>query len=144
MHRNKTHLKQFVTVAYTSCWYRLISSQFESPPTSPKSAPISPLRTGKFFNQENIAGKGNETKGERPWRQAQKHHKRSHTVKYSSKRQEKEVGPSPLLISGPTNFTKADPQELYRQLINNGKIIKSFIYVMSSSDVCRKNKSSNE
>ena len=109
----------------------MISSQFESPPTSPKSAPISPIRTGQFFNQENIAGKGNETKEERPWRQAQKHHKRSHTVKYSSKRQEKEVGPSPLLISGPTNFTKADPQELYRQLINNGKIFELFISSVS-------------
>ena len=102
--------------------YRLISTQ-HSPPVSPKSAPISPLNTRDFFPHENISTKKEERGVERPWKQAQNRHKRSQTVKYHRKVQEsKTISPSPSVISGPTNFTKADPEELYRQLINGKKL----------------------
>ena len=102
--------------------YRLISTQ-HSPPVSPKSAPISPLNTRDFFPHENISTKKEERGAVRPWKQAQNRHKRSQTVKYHRKVQEsKTISPSPSVISGPTNFTKADPEELYRQLINGKKL----------------------
>ena len=97
---------------------RLISTQ-HSPPVSPKSAPISPLNTRDFFPHESISKKKKERGVERPWKQAQTRHQRSHTVKYHQKvKESKTIGPSPSVISGPTNFTKADPEDLYCQLIN--------------------------
>ena len=97
----------------------MISTQ-QSPPTSPRSAPISPLNTKECFSNEPqpkpIEGRG----AVRPWKQTQQRHHRSHTVKYHKKTQDENlpaITPASL-ISGPTGFKKADPEELYRQLIN--------------------------
>ena len=97
----------------------MISTQ-QSPPTSPRSAPISPLNTKECFSNEHqpipIEGRG----AERPWKATQQRHHRSHTVKYYKNRQDENLAANTHapLISGPTGFKKADPEELYRQLIN--------------------------
>ena len=91
----------------------MISTQ-QSPPISPKSAPISPLNRKGFFSQES-SGKGVE----RPWKRAQQHHQQHHTVKYPRQEGEKDDRQTTTpLISSPTNVIKANPEELYRQLIN--------------------------
>ena len=99
--------------------YRLISTQ-QSIPTNSTSAPVSPLTYKESFPNDpqlkSIEGRGTE----RPWTQTQKQHHRSHTVKHRKKREDDTQSTSQhtSLISGPTGFKKADPEELYRQLIN--------------------------
>ena len=98
---------------------RLISNQ-QSIPTNSTSAPVSPLTYKESFPNDpqpkSIEGRGTE----RPWTQTQKQHHRSHTVKHRKKREDdtQRTSQHTSLISGPTGFKKADPEELYRQLIN--------------------------
>ena len=99
--------------------YRLISTQ-QSIPTNSTSAPVSPLTSKESFpnvpQHKSIEERGTE----RPWKHTQKQHHRSHTVKHHKKREDdiQSTSQHTSLISGPTGFKKADPEELYRQLIN--------------------------
>ena len=100
----------------------MISTQ-QSPPISPKSAPISPLKSRDVFPLDKDTTRKEEKRQQRPWKQTQQHHhQRSHTVKYQHRKKEadeiKNITSQISLISGPTNFKKANPEELYRQLIN--------------------------
>ena len=115
----------------------MISTQ-QSPPTSPHSAPISPINAKEGFSNDSkprlIEGRGTE----RPWKQAQQRHHRSHTVKYNKKKQDRKATsepsqPAPSLISGPTGFKKADPEELYRQLINGKRLLNLTVKLLLTS-----------
>ena len=108
---------------------RLISTQ-QSIPSNSTSAPVSPLTSKESFPNDpqlkSIEGRGTE----RPWKQTQKQHHRSHTVKHHKKREDniQSTSQHTSLISGPTGFKKADPEELYRQLINGKHESDSFVF----------------